>query len=170
MSQIPRLFIRGACIPWDLDQLVARARKDLTVYVEAGPPGSTYKYPVHFFVKQKDGVWVPVQYIQSNEQVMLSVVDCRPTPVSLRVTFTGTLRDVQEDIVARSLHMIQSVGGTTLAIPTGMGKTVCALKIASMLRVKVLVLLHKVLLIDQWRENQGIFARGNGECDSGDGG
>jgi superfamily II DNA or RNA helicase len=152
MSQITFHIRGGACIPWAMKSMVAQAIKDLTQYIASGPPGSSYRDTVYFFQKDAQGLWVPVQYIQMNDQWMLTTQDCRGQPNALRCEFRGTLRHQQLDVVDRTTKTIQSVGGATLCLSTGMGKTVCALNIAVRLGVKPLILVHKSFLLEQWRQ------------------
>lgn len=143
---------KGACIPWNLKSIIAKATTDLTQYISSGPPGSSYRDAITFFHKDTRGLWVPIQYIQNNDQWMLMARDSRPSPASISISFKGNLRDSQIDVVNRSFETIQRVGGTVLCLPTGMGKTVCALEIARRLGVKPLILVHKSFLLEQWRE------------------
>jgi superfamily II DNA or RNA helicase len=63
-------------------------------------------------------------------------------------TFTGSLRPVQEPVVNAFLKPEPHDG--ILSLHTGGGKTVCALYIASQLRVPTLVIVHNSFLRDQW--------------------
>ena len=63
-------------------------------------------------------------------------------------TFTGSLRPVQEPVVNAFLKPTPHDG--ILSLHTGGGKTVCALYIASQLRVPTLVIVHNSFLRDQW--------------------
>jgi superfamily II DNA or RNA helicase len=147
------LHVRGgACIPWSLREITSQATKDLTQYIASGPPGSSYRDTVSFFHKDTDGMWVPVQWVQQNDQWMLMTVDQRPQPDTIDRPFHGDLRPNQIDVVKRTVDTINALGGTVLCLPTGMGKTVCALDIARRLGVKPLILVHKTFLLEQWRQ------------------
>jgi len=62
--------------------------------------------------------------------------------------FKGTIRDVQKSVVASYLTPKPRDG--IISLQTGGGKTVCALYIASVLRVQTIVLVHNTFLRDQW--------------------
>lgn len=64
--------------------------------------------------------------------------------------FIGKLRDYQVPIVDKCLAYIKENGGGLLSIPCGGGKTSMALYIASILKLKTLVVVHKTFLQDQW--------------------
>lgn len=66
------------------------------------------------------------------------------------IIFKGSLRDYQNTIVDLCFKSIKQNGGGLLSIGCGRGKTVIALKLASMLGVRTLVIVHKEFLQDQW--------------------
>jgi superfamily II DNA or RNA helicase len=65
-------------------------------------------------------------------------------------TFNGAIRDAQQEVVRAYLEPAPHDG--MLCLQTGGGKTVCALYIASVLRVKTLIVVHNTFLKDQWEE------------------
>jgi superfamily II DNA or RNA helicase len=64
--------------------------------------------------------------------------------------FTGSLRDIQVDVVNSFLKPEPHDG--LICLQTGGGKTVCALYIAAQLKLPTLVLVHNTFLRDQWIE------------------
>eukprot|EP00798_Chlamydomonas_sp_ICE-L_P003637 gene3637-biopygen21376 len=66
----------------------------------------------------------------------------------------GQLRPVQESVVSSFLERARDpqVAGGIITLPCGGGKTVVALKIASELACKTLIVVHKEFLLSQWRE------------------
>jgi superfamily II DNA or RNA helicase len=75
------------------------------------------------------------------------------------VTFTKPLRDYQETVVNMYMDHIQNKniphkfgGGGILSLYTGAGKTVCAIKIISLIGLKTLIIVHKEFLLNQWTE------------------
>lgn len=71
-----------------------------------------------------------------------------PTTDSVYWEFAGKLRPVQEPVVDAFLKPEPHDG--IISLHTGGGKTVCALYIASRLRVPTLVIVHNSFLRDQW--------------------
>ena len=69
--------------------------------------------------------------------------------------FTGSLRETQHDVVNSFLKPEPRDG--LICLQTGGGKTVCALYIASQLKVPTLVLVHNTFLRDQWIERIKTF-------------
>lgn len=71
---------------------------------------------------------------------------------SLKVDFefNGKLRDTQPEVAKVALDKIKNRGGGILQLHTGYGKTTLALYLASQLKLKTLIIVHKTFLQDQW--------------------
>tara|TARA_B100000902_G_C27318817_1_gene922992 strand:- start:464 stop:1876 length:1413 start_codon:yes stop_codon:yes gene_type:complete len=76
------------------------------------------------------------------------------------VNFEGNLKDVQVEILDAVLPKIKESGGGSLCLPTGFGKTVCAIWLACQLKVKTLWVTHKTNLMEQTRERFMSFTDG----------
>ena len=70
-------------------------------------------------------------------------------------TFHGKLRDVQIPVVDSFLKPVPRDG--IISLHTGGGKTVCALYIASQVKVPTLIIVHNTFLRDQWFERIHTF-------------
>jgi superfamily II DNA or RNA helicase len=78
----------------------------------------------------------------------LQVVDRRPHPAPIDVSFTGVLRDAQPAAVAELARHDLGV----LEAPPGSGKTVMGCALIAHHRVPTLVLVDRAPLMDQWRD------------------
>lgn len=78
----------------------------------------------------------------------------QPSGIPIDVTFQGSLKEelCQPEAVEKTLKQIYDVGGALLSLPTGYGKTSCALYILSKISKKTLIIVHKSVLMDQWKE------------------
>ena len=79
----------------------------------------------------------------------------RGKPIDL--LFHGTLRPQQQDVVNVSVQHLNEHGGGILQLRCGFGKTIIALHLFSVLKVKVLVMVHKEFLMNQWKERIALF-------------
>lgn len=80
-----------------------------------------------------------------------AISHCTVTPGNdVRWEFRGSLRESQQPVVDSYLRPVPRDG--MLCLQTGGGKTVCALYIASYLKVKTLIVVHNTFLKDQWEE------------------
>lgn len=76
---------------------------------------------------------------------------------SVEIKFEKSLRDYQVEIVNKCYDYCIEHGGGLLSVPCGYGKTIMALKLASMLGLKTLVVVHKTFLQNQWIERANQF-------------
>lgn len=77
--------------------------------------------------------------------------------LSIDVPFRGQLLQKQESVCSAAIdHMSKRFGGM-LCLPTGFGKTVVALYLISMMKVKTLIVVHKDFLKQQWIERINRF-------------
>jgi superfamily II DNA or RNA helicase len=81
-------------------------------------------------------------------------------PIS--VTFKGSLRPIQEPIVAKTLQHFREngpngAGGALLELYCAIGKTVCALNMISQIGRKTIIMVHKEFLMNQWIERAAEF-------------
>ena len=68
------------------------------------------------------------------------------------IPFAGELRVAQKPIAKKFMKHIKKKGSGLLALHTGFGKTCIALYIASLLKKKTIIIVHKEFLLRQWIE------------------
>ena len=75
----------------------------------------------------------------------------------VKFKFKGSLRPQQKEIVDKVLPHLKTNDGGVLCLPCAAGKTVLALYLASVFKVKTLVIVHKTFLLNQWKERAEQF-------------
>ena len=129
---------------------IVKLKKELTVkpnipavFVQ---PQYVKKYPV--YSETENFLYVPKQFGLSRfgpaATDMVAVA-------SDRWEFTGSLRPLQVDVVSKYTQ------DGMICLQTGGGKTVCALYIASTLKLKTLIVVHNTFLKDQWEDRIKAF-------------
>ena len=132
--------------------IISEMRKELTVkpFVHKNYAGNNNPFPVYcesirklylprYFGIQKFGI--PKNYkINHGEPI--------------NIPFAKELRENQKPIVEAFINSTNDEhgGGGIISIPCGYGKTVIGLNIASRLKVKTLIVVHKEFLLNQWKE------------------
>jgi superfamily II DNA or RNA helicase len=71
---------------------------------------------------------------------------------TINIDFKGSLKEQQKPVVDITLKHMEEKNGGVLCLGCGFGKTVLALYIATVLKVKTLVIVHKTFLLNQWIE------------------
>lgn len=89
--------------------------------------------------------------------------DTRTPPESMNnIKFHGTLRDStrQNEAHDATVKMMKEKGGGVLSLPCGYGKTTVALAVASTMKVRTMIVVHKEFLANQWKERIRQFCPG----------
>lgn len=76
---------------------------------------------------------------------------------STELIFSGDLRSYQQKAVEETIIQLNNLGGATMVASCGSGKTVMALYIMSRMKVKTFIVVHKCVLMDQWKERINMF-------------
>jgi superfamily II DNA or RNA helicase len=144
-------------------------RKDLTMQPSA-PQSPIKPEPFPIYIETPTVIYVPRYYgletYGNPDQVRIHTGTSAPN-----LEFAGELRDYQTAIVNKYVQHVQKPlslslsssgggGGGCLDVDPGKGKTVMALKIMSILKVKTLVIVHKTFLMNQWLERIQQFLPG----------
>lgn len=116
-------------------------------------PRFVSRYPV--YKESENYIYVPKHYGIQEFGPFGSTTRDVPETAETYWNFAGSLRPTQECVVNSFLKPTPRDG--ILSLQTGGGKTVCALFIASQLRVPTLVLVHSTFLRDQWIERIQAF-------------
>lgn len=133
-------------------------RKTLTVKpfipkVFVSNPNAVPRYKVYKEVE--DAFYLPKHYGADTYGPPASSTRDVPQTHESHWSFQGQLRAVQHPVVDSFLKPEPHDG--ILSLHTGGGKTVCALYIASQLKVPTLVIVHNSFLRDQWEERVKMF-------------
>jgi superfamily II DNA or RNA helicase len=110
------------------------------------------KYPVYH--EDSKHLYVPKHFGLERFGIPKTSREVACTPETHWV-FTGSLRPAQLPVV--NSFLLPEPHDGILSLHTGGGKTVCALYIASRLRVPTLVVIHNTFLRDQWIERVKAF-------------
>ena len=79
----------------------------------------------------------------------------------IKTKFNGELRPKQKEIVENIIPHLKANEGGVLCLPCAAGKTVLALYLACLFKVKTLVIVHKTFLLNQWKERAEQFTNAN---------
>jgi superfamily II DNA or RNA helicase len=141
-------FKRGSAPSSELKRLLLK----LSLHVE--DEVSKEVREVKLFEEHGDLVGIPRQMAALDKLQFdcSSAIDCTEIPSAPDFPdFQGTLRQAQYDIVLDFLgKLAKKKYGGILTVNCGGGKTTMALYLASLLKLRTLVLLHKSDLMDQW--------------------
>jgi len=128
-------------------------KTELTVkpYVP-GAPGNSGQNTFPAYRESGNKIYVPRYFGEKHFGAPKSIKIAEGDDISPE--FTGILRDNQRPVVEKYLNYVTTLGSAAglLELPCGFGKTSLSLYIASQLKKKTLVIVHKEFLMNQWIE------------------
>ena len=101
---------------------------------------------------------VPYYYGRKDIKIKVPKKDYSKTSV----VFKGELRDTQKDVRKEIITDLNNHGTSVLSLQTGGGKTITSINISTKIRLKTLVVVNRVLLLDQWKASIEKFS--DGKC------
>lgn len=94
----------------------------------------------------------------------VSVLEQQRPPRTLfpshQLTFAGVLRPSQLEVRKEAIAHLNERGCTLLALHVGFGKSVLAIELACKIRLRTMIIVHRVVLIDQWKEYVQKYCQG----------
>ena len=106
--------------------------------------------PFPIYLENKKKIYVPKFY--GIEKFGEPVEDKVPPGDNIDIEFKFQLRPKQMVPVKKCLEAYEKFGGGILSLSCGQGKTIIGLYLASKLKKKTLVIVHKEFLLNQWVE------------------
>lgn len=133
-------------LPYEVREQIS---KDLELKIEnkfgVGAPKYIYPYTV-----SDDSIKIPFAYA-----VGILKLSRRPrTQFSARkVPFEGSLRPEQQVVRTEAITKLSSKGSVIISCYTGFGKTALAIELGCYIGFKTLVIVNKIVLINQWKDS-----------------
>lgn len=75
------------------------------------------------------------------------------------VLFTGELREPQKQVKTEAIQHLNTTGSVIIACPPAFGKTCLGINIATQIKLKTLIICHRVILINQWKDSIKKFCK-----------
>lgn len=122
-------------------------RTELYVLPIANPNFPTNDKPYPVFRISKSKVYLPRYYGIEKYGLVKNTIEFYQ---NCNLEFNGNIRDIQQQTIDATLKTLDQFGGGLISLDTGLGKTVVALKLISLLKVKTLIIVHAEFLLEQW--------------------
>jgi superfamily II DNA or RNA helicase len=104
-----------------------------------------YIYP---YKLMDEFIYLPFSYAMENKHDYRPKRDILPKS---KFTFSGTLREEQEKVKNEALKYLNKNGSIMISCHVGFGKTIGAIKIASIIGLETLVITKGLVLLEQWK-------------------
>lgn len=105
-----------------------------------------------YYIQQKtDEIYLPFAWALEN--VPGATRPERKELPQINTKFVGNLRDNQKEVRDEAIKILNRDGSIILSLYCGFGKTFLAILLASKIGLKTLILCHRIVLIEQWRDS-----------------
>lgn len=115
--------------------------------------GQSQGRPVYPYYVTPDESQVYLPYAWSR----VNVENCLPPPksdyMSVQMPYTGQLRGGQQEVKAEIIKILNETGSIKLAFYPGFGKTSLSVFLASKIGLRVAVITHRIVLMEQWKKS-----------------
>jgi superfamily II DNA or RNA helicase len=71
----------------------------------------------------------------------------------MNIDFAASLRDQQKVVKEEAINLLNKTGSVIISCYTGFGKSICAINLAQTIKLKTLIIVNKIVLINQWKES-----------------
>lgn len=115
-------------------------------YVHNSQP--TYIYPIDV---TEDYAYIPFAYGRTCAGGPFQCPE-RDSYKKIKCKFNGSLRDHQKEVKTEAISDLNKYGSTIVSCYCGFGKTCMAIYIATKIKLKVLIISHRIVLINQWKD------------------
>ena len=129
-------------------QILNKIKKDLTVKPKVNKEYCDEIKPYPIYTETEKTICIPRYY--GFELLGKHSKTKNFLAKKIKFDFLFTLRDYQIPITKICLDKIKKTGGGLIQLPCGRGKTITAIYLASVLKVKTIVVVHKTFLQNQW--------------------
>lgn len=153
----------------DIDSLPQETRekiiKDLTVSPDVAHKKRQSFYtpstpPIELFQILGDDVVLPFAYGISEMKLKKPKRETYDKMDEKSSSFVGTLRDTQKNIKDEAIGFLNENGAVLISCFPGFGKTITSIYIATRIKLKTLILTHRIILIKQWEDSIRKFCPG----------
>jgi len=122
--------------------------KELQVVQEQSKYGSSSKQNIiYLFDQERNDVYVPFSY--RNDFARPS----RNQFSTINIVFNGVLREEQKEVKTEAINRLNENGSVIIAAACGFGKTAMSIYISTKIKLKTLILCHRIVLIKQWESS-----------------
>ena len=126
--------------------------KDLKIEKKLGKYEKVPKFLEPYYIEEKtDEIYLPFAW--SLENIKNIIRPERKDLDKINTKFTGNLRENQKIVRDEAISMLNKTGSTILSLYCGFGKTFLSILLATKIGLKTLIICHRIVLIEQWKES-----------------
>jgi hypothetical protein len=139
-------------------ELITRVKRELVAKPLASADFNTQNTHFNIYIETKNKIYIPKQYgLKTIGEPSKFLSNYYGDKWKGNHVFNGELLENQKDIYHNLLNACNIHGGGVLQADAGCGKTFLSIKLMSELKGKTMVLVNKIPLMNQWRDEINKF-------------
>jgi SNF2 family DNA or RNA helicase len=103
-------------------------------------------------------IYIPFSYALSYPPEEPNVVDPNVRYLKGKFSFSGKLTNAQQEELPKILVCLENTNSVILSSGCGFGKTILTIYLLSLLKLRTVILCHRLNIMDQWRESLKRFS------------
>ena len=120
-----------------------------TEYNKFSTPPTMYPYDI-VGDDENGEIYLPMYWGLTN--VTSASRKSREEYTNINCNFSGSLRPLQKQVKKEAIEQLNKFGTCILSLYTGAGKTITSINIACKIGLKCVIICHRLILIDQWKD------------------
>ena len=132
------------------DKQLNKINEDLNIIPKIMPPYNDDEEPLKLIHSTIQNIFIPRYYGIEKFGDIFDEKIFNSKKLNNECQFIGKLKDKQNNIINEILPKIYKYHGGIITLPCGYGKTIIALYIITILKLKTIILVHKESLKEQW--------------------
>jgi superfamily II DNA or RNA helicase len=114
--------------------------------------GDTPEYVYPYFINEEDPAnsFITLPFYWARKYISNADRPKRDRFPEMETEFVGKLRELQKEVKKEVNELLNKRGSCILSIYTGAGKTITSICIAAKIKLKCLIICHRLVLIEQW--------------------
>jgi superfamily II DNA or RNA helicase len=130
------------------DDVLKKINSDLSIKIEATSYGQQEKYIFPYGSDENGYAYIPFAYGLAYPRPDKDLF----AKMSNNVTFDGELRPHQKEVKSEAIQILNKTGSVIISCYASFGKTALAIYLAVKIGLKAMVIIHRVVLINQWKD------------------
>ena len=117
------------------------------------PAQQVYPYEIVDEGNDVFAIYLPMYWAMKYISVSKKYLPSRKNFKENNTKFTGSLRPLQEEVQKSAVELLNRQKACIISLYTGAGKTITSIYISTKIKLPTLILVHRLVLMDQWKES-----------------
>jgi len=136
------------------DEEMKKIQDELIIKIDSKYSFGSSRYMIPYEINGNDEIILPFAFASQELGMSRRPRDLLP---SCFIDFKGDLRPEQLEVKKEAISILNKKGSVILSMYCGFGKTITGIHLASCIRMKTLIIVNKIVLMNQWEASIKLF-------------